>query len=76
MDLGKIFAMKGKKHEVRKYIEYHSVCPLVGIETLTTPLSPASVPLPPEQGGWGHTHLRVRGLGDRVSPNSDDWRKS
>ncbi len=27
--------------------EYHSVCPLVGIGTLPTPLSPAGVPLPP-----------------------------
>ncbi len=41
------------------YKEYHSVCPLVGIDTLPTPLSPASVPLPPEPGGgalacgWG-----------------------
>ncbi len=53
------------------YKEYHSVCPLVGIGTLPTPLSPASVPLPPEQAGayapagegWG-------------SPNSDDLRKA
>jgi hypothetical protein len=42
----------------------HSVCPLVGIGTLTTPLSPASVPLPPEPGGGGHTHLRGEGLGE------------
>ncbi len=53
------------------YKEYHSVCPLVGIGTLPTPFSPASVPLPPEPGG-GHTRLRVRGWG---SPNFDDWRK-
>ncbi len=53
------------------YKEYHSVCPLVGIGTLPTPLSPASVPLPPRKGG--HTRLRVRGW---ESPNSDDWRKS
>ncbi len=52
------------------YIEYHSVCPLVGVGT---PLSPASVPLPPEPKGGGHTRLRVRGWG---SPSSDDWRKS
>jgi hypothetical protein len=38
------------------------------------PLSPTSVPLPPEpKGGGGHTRLRVRGWG---SPNSDDGRKS
>jgi hypothetical protein len=39
-----------------------------------TPLSPASVPLPPEpKGGGACTRLRVRGWG---SPNSKDWRKS
>jgi hypothetical protein len=45
---------------------------LVGIGTLPTPLSPASVPLPPETGVGGHTRPRARGWG---SPNSDDWRK-
>jgi hypothetical protein len=35
------------------YEEYHSVCPVVGIGTLLTPLSPASVSLPPEPGGRG-----------------------
>ncbi len=59
-------------HKVRTYKEYHSVCLLIGIGTLPTPLSRASVPLPPEPRG-GHTRLRVRGWG---SPNSDDWRKS
>jgi hypothetical protein len=59
--------------QARIYKEYYSVCPLVGIWTLPTPLSPASVPLPPEPGGGGgHTRLRVSGWG---SPNSDDWRK-
>jgi hypothetical protein len=57
------------QHKV--YKEYHSVCPLVGLGTLPTPTLPASVPLPAEPGGGGHT--RVRGWG---SPNSDDWRKS
>ncbi len=61
------------QHKVRIYEEYHSVSPLVGIGTLPTPLSPASVPLPPEPGGGEHTRLPVRGWG---SPNSDDWRKS
>jgi hypothetical protein len=60
-------------HKVHTYIEYHSVCPLVGIGTLPPPLSPASVPLPPEPKGGGHNRLQVRGWG---SPNSDDWRKS
>ncbi len=54
------------------YIKSPTVCPLVGIGTLPTPLSPASVPLPPEPGG-GHTRLRLRGWG---SPNSEDWIKS
>jgi hypothetical protein len=40
-------------HKVRTFKEYHSVCPLVGIGTLPTPLSPVSVPLPPEPGGGG-----------------------
>jgi hypothetical protein len=60
-------------HNVRIYKEYHRVYPLVGIGTLPTPLSPASVSLPPEAGGGGHTRQRARGWG---SPNSDDWRKS
>jgi len=37
--------------------------PLVGIGTLPTPFSPASVPLPPETGGRWHTSLRVGGWG-------------
>jgi hypothetical protein len=37
--------------------------PLVGIGTLPTPFLPASVPLPPETGGRGHTSLRVGGWG-------------
>ncbi len=45
---------KGPYAQSTKYKEYHMQCtvyPLVGIETLPTPLSPASVPLPPEGGG-------------------------
>ncbi len=49
-------------HKVRIYKEYHTVCPLVGIGTLPTPLSPASVPLPPEAGG-GHSPAG-EGLGE------------
>jgi hypothetical protein len=45
------------------YIEYHSVCPLVGIGTLPPPLSPASVPLPPEPGGGAHSPAG-EGLGE------------
>ncbi len=33
------------------FLSVHSVCPLVGIGTLPIPLSPASVPLPPEPKG-------------------------
>ncbi len=63
------------EHKVHIYKEYHSVqyMSLVGIGILPTPLSPASVPLPQEPGGGGHTRLRARGWG---SPNSDDLRKS
>jgi hypothetical protein len=60
------------QHKIHIYTEYHSVCPLVGIWTLPSPLSPASVPLPRYQRGGG-TRLRVRGWG---SPNSDDRGKS
>jgi hypothetical protein len=38
-------------HKVRIYKEYHSVCPLVGIGILPTPLSPASE-------GLGESHFR------------------
>jgi hypothetical protein len=41
-------------HKVHIYKEYHSVCPLAGIGTLPPPLSPASVPLPPEPKGGAH----------------------
>jgi hypothetical protein len=41
--------------------------------SLPPPLSPVSVPLPPEPRGGGHTRLRLRRGG---SSNSDDWRKS
>ncbi len=51
------------KHKVRIYKEYQSVCPLVGIGTLPTPLSPASVPLPPEPGGGAHSPAG-EGLGE------------
>jgi hypothetical protein len=61
-------------HKVLKYIQHHSVYPLVGIGTTTTPLPPASLPYPPDQRwGGGHTRRRLRGWG---SPNSDDLRKS
>ncbi len=52
-------------HKVRIYKEYHSVCTrtLVGIGTLPTPLSPASVPLPQEPGGGAHS-LGGEGLGE------------
>ncbi len=60
------------KYDIKSTKEYHIVCPLVGIGTLPTPLSPANVPLSPEPGG-GHIRLRVRGCG---SPDNDDWRKS
>ncbi len=42
--------------------------PLVGIGTLPTPFSPASVPLPPETGERWHTSLRVGGWGEVPIP--------
>ncbi len=59
-------------HKLHIYIEYHRVCPRVGIGDLPLPLPQASVLLPPEPKR-GHTRLRVRGWG---CPNSNDWRKS
>jgi hypothetical protein len=53
----------GEDHKVHIYLEYHSVCPLVGIGTPSPPLRMRGV----------HTRLRVRGWG---SPNSDDWKES
>ncbi len=50
------------------YKEYHSVCPLVGNGTLPNPLPPASVSLPPEQGGGGAYAPAGEGWGN---PNSD-----
>jgi hypothetical protein len=59
--------------KVHIYLEYHRVCPLVGLR-LPTP-SPANECVPPptplNQRG-GHTRLPVRGWG---SPNSDYLRK-
>ncbi len=58
------------------YIEYHSVCPLVGIGTPPCTSSAASECAPPpgtNGRGGGHTRLLVRGW---RSPNSDDLRKS
>jgi hypothetical protein len=44
--------------------------PLVGIGTLPTPFSPASVPLPPRNRGLGGTLACGREVGG--SPNSDE----
>ncbi len=54
------------------YLEYHSVCPLVGIGTPHPPLPPSECVPPLNQRGEGHTCLWVRVW---RSPNSDDWRK-
>jgi hypothetical protein len=62
-------------HKVQTYLQYHNVCPLLGIGTPHhPPLRQASVPLTPEpKGEGGLTRLRVRGWG---SHNSNDWRKN
>jgi hypothetical protein len=58
------------QHKVHIFKEYHSVCPLAGIGTLPPPLSPASVPLPPELGGGG-TLACVRGVGGVPIPTTE-----
>jgi hypothetical protein len=50
-------------HKVDIYKEYRSLCRLVGIGTLPTPLSPASVPLPSEPKGGGVHSPAGEGLG-------------
>jgi hypothetical protein len=55
-------------HKVHKYLEYHSVCPLVRIGT--HPLFSKCVSLPPESKGGTHSPAG-EGVG---GPNSDDWR--
>ncbi len=54
----------GNPQSTYTYIEYHSVCPLVGIGTLPPPLSPASLPLPPEPGRGGAHSPAGEGLGE------------
>jgi hypothetical protein len=62
------------RHKVLIYKEYQSVRTLVRIGSLPSPLSPASVPLPPNQRGEGWlTRLAARGW---ESPYFDDWRKA
>ncbi len=50
-------------HPIKLCIEYHSVCPFVGIGTRPPPPSPASVPLPPEPKGGGGTLACGYGFG-------------
>ncbi len=57
--------------QVRIFTEYQSVYPLVGTGTLPPPLSPASVPLPPEPKVGGHTRLR-RGVGGVPIPTTEE----
>jgi hypothetical protein len=57
-------------HKVHIYLEYHNVCPLVGIGTPPVPSLPSGCARQ-APGGGGGVHLRVWG-----SSNSDDWRKS
>ncbi len=59
-------------HKVHIYKEYHNICPIVGIGTLSPPSFASQCSPPQEPKGGVHTRLRVRGWG---SPNSDDWRK-
>ncbi len=54
---------------VRKYKEYHSVCPSSELGLPPTPHPKASVPPPPCFWGEGNTRWRERGW---ESPNSDE----
>ncbi len=56
-----IIVVLAEAQSTYKYRVYYGVCPFVGIWTLPPPLSPASVPLPPNQGGGAHS-LRARGV--------------
>jgi hypothetical protein len=58
------------KHKVHIYKSTTVYVPSSELGLSPPLLSPATVPLPPNQGGGGR---RARGWG---SPNSDDWRKS
>ncbi len=53
-----------RTHKVLKHIEHHSVCPLVGIGTPPTPLSPASVPSPPGPKDGGAHSPAAKGVGE------------
>jgi hypothetical protein len=59
-------------HKIHIYLEYLSVCPLVGMGPPTP--SPAIECVIPHVTNLGiHTRLRARGW---ESPNSDDWKKA
>jgi|688.fasta_scaffold743124_1 hypothetical protein len=51
-----------------QYIEYHNVCPLSELG-LSHPLSPVSVPLPPDPKGEGHSE--GEGLGEVPIPSGE-----
>jgi hypothetical protein len=53
----KIFLKLQFTHIVHLYLEYYSVCPLIGIGTLPPPISLESMPLPPvpKKCGGGHS---------------------
>jgi hypothetical protein len=57
--------MAGER-KVLTYTEYHSVCPLVGIGTPSTPLPLARVtpPPPPPKGGGGAHSPAAKGVGE------------
>jgi hypothetical protein len=61
-------------HKVQIYLEYHSVCSLVGIGIPPPTLPQAIVSSPLNQKG--ETDSPCRGMMEWGSPKSDDWRKS
>jgi hypothetical protein len=74
VDALKILLTRLLVYQQSTYLEYHSVCPLVGIGTPPS-LSRQRVPPPPGTKGGRHTRLRVSERGVSIR-SSEDWRKS
>ncbi len=70
--LNAFFFNKGIPHKAHIYKSTTVYVPSSELGLSPPLLSPATVPLPPNQRG-GHARRRAMGWG---SPNSDDWRKA
>ncbi len=72
--LKKSYSMARYTKYLYMYMEYHSVCPRVGIGIPQTPSECVPIPAEPKLRGGGKAHSpEGEGVG---SPNSNDWRKS